>query len=111
MGLKLSGTICLDHVCAEGQTRHNNDFGCGHKALVRGKGSNKKSSNRIMGTYHNLSEEHKCSIIQAALDNAHATRKRFDEALTRQAEERRKKEESAMHKKIDASQEDYIVGL
>jgi hypothetical protein len=31
VGLKLSGTICLDHVCAEGQTRHNNDFGHGYE--------------------------------------------------------------------------------
>jgi hypothetical protein len=37
VGLKLSGTVCLDHVCAEGQTRHNNDFDGGHKALVREK--------------------------------------------------------------------------
>ncbi len=73
MGLKLSETVCLDHVYAEGQIRHNSDFGRGHKALVRGKGPNKKSSSRIVGNYHNLSEEHKCSIIQAALDNAHAT--------------------------------------
>jgi hypothetical protein len=37
VGLKLSGTVHLDHICAEGQTRHNNDFGHGHKALVQGK--------------------------------------------------------------------------
>jgi hypothetical protein len=27
VGLKLSGTIRLDHLFAKGQTRHNNDFG------------------------------------------------------------------------------------
>jgi hypothetical protein len=56
-----------------------------------------------MGTYHNLSEEQKCSIIQAAPDNEQTTQKRFDKALTHQAKERRKKEEIAMHKKIDAA--------
>jgi hypothetical protein len=44
-----------------------------------------------MGTYHNISKEHTCSIIQAALDNAHATQKRFNKALTSKAEEKRKK--------------------
>jgi hypothetical protein len=31
VGLGIAGTICLDHVTAEGQTRSNNDFGCGHE--------------------------------------------------------------------------------
>ena len=111
MGLKFSGTIRLNHVCVEGQTRHNNDFGRGHEALVRGRGSSGKSINRDLGTYNNLYKEHKSSIIQAALENANATQKRFDSALARQAEGRRKKEEIAMQKKLDAAQEDYIVGL
>ena len=31
VGLGITGTICLDHVTAEGQTRSNNDFGRGHE--------------------------------------------------------------------------------
>jgi hypothetical protein len=111
VGLKLSGTICLDHICAEGQTRHNNDFGHDHEVLVRGKGSSGKSIIRNLGTYHNICNKLKSSIIQAAQENANATRKRFDSTLARQAEGRRRKEEIAMQKKIDAAQEDYIVGL
>jgi hypothetical protein len=111
VGLKLSGTICLDHVCAEGQTRHNNDFGRDHEVLVRGKGSSAKSIIRNLGRYHDLCNKLKSSIIQAAQENANATQKRFDSALTRQAEGWRRKEEIAMQKKIDAAQEDYIVGL
>jgi hypothetical protein len=38
-------------------------------------------------------------------------RKRFDSALARQAEGWRRKEEIAIQKKIDAAQEDYILGL
>ena len=49
-----------------------------------------------MGTYHNISKEHTCSIIQAALDNAHATQKRFNKALTSKAEEKRNKEKIGM---------------
>jgi hypothetical protein len=51
------------------------------------------------------------SIIQAVKENANATWKRIDSALALQAEGRRRKEEIAMQKKIDAAQEDYIVGL
>ena len=74
MGLKLSGTICLDHVCAEGETRPTNDFGRGHEVLVMRAGSyQNKSTDGNIGTYITLCEEHQHSIIQAALENAHAT--------------------------------------
>jgi hypothetical protein len=40
-----------------------------------------------------------------------ATQKRFDDALLQYAEGRREKEELAMQKKIEASREDYIIGM
>jgi hypothetical protein len=106
----LSGTIRLDHVCAEGQTRHNNNFGRGHEVLVRA-GSHQNSAEGNLGTYTNLCEEHQRSIIQAALENALATQRRFDDALAQYAKGQREKEELAMQKKIDASREEYIVGV
>jgi hypothetical protein len=111
VGLKLSGTICLDHVCAGGQTRHNNDFRHGHECYIRGKGYSQKSIDGELGTYANLCEEHQRSVIQAGLENAMATQKRFDDALLQYAEGQREKEELAMQKKIDASREDYIFGV
>jgi hypothetical protein len=111
VGLMLSGTICLEHVCAEGQTRHNNDFGGGHELLVRGRGSSQKSIDGELGTYTNLCDEHQRSIIQAVLKNALAMQRRFDDALPRCAEGRREKEELAMKKNIEASREDNIVGV
>ena len=69
------------------------------------------SVNGNIVTYTTLWEEHQRSIIQAALENAHAIRRRFDDALARYAEGRREKEELAMQKKIDASREEYIVGV
>jgi hypothetical protein len=56
-----------------------------------------------------LCGEHQRSIIQAALENAHATQSRFDNALARYAERRREKEELAMQKKIDASREVHLM--
>ena len=91
VGLKLSGTIRLDHVCAEGQTRHNNDFGCGHEVLVRGRGSRQNSKDGNLGTYTTFCQEHQRSIIQAVLEDAKATRRRFDVALERYAIGRREK--------------------
>jgi hypothetical protein len=111
VALKLSGTIRLDHVCAEGQTRHNNDFGRGHEVLVRGRRSCQKSVDRNLGTFTNLCKDHQCSIIQAAVENAQATRRKFDNALERYAVGRWEKEELAMQKKIDALREEYIVGV
>jgi hypothetical protein len=35
VGLGIVGTIHLNHVTAEGQTRFNNNFGCGYEQLVR----------------------------------------------------------------------------
>jgi hypothetical protein len=111
VGLKLSGTIRLEHVCADGQNRYNNKFGHGHEFLVRGRGSSQKSNDGELGTYANHCDEHHRSIIQAALENALATQKRFDDALPQYAEGQREKEELAMQKKIEASREDYIVGV
>ncbi len=37
--LKIAGTIRLDHITAEGQTRANNDFGRGHESFVTGRRS------------------------------------------------------------------------
>ena len=73
VGLKLSGTIRLDHVCAEGQTRHNNDCGRGHKVLVKKGNHQNDCADGNLGTFTTLCEEHQRSIIQAALENAHAT--------------------------------------
>jgi hypothetical protein len=111
VGLMLSGTIHLEHVCAQGQIRDNNDFGGGHEFLVRGRGSSQKSIDGELGTNTNLCDELQHSIIQAALENALATQKRFDDALPRYAEGRREKEELAMQKNIEASREDYIIGV
>jgi hypothetical protein len=91
VGLKLSGTIHLDHVCAEGQTRHNNNFGRGHEVLVKAGSCQNNSANGNIGTYTTLCEEHQHSIIQAALENVHATRRRFDDNGRRRSWQCRRK--------------------
>ena len=70
-GLKVGGTIRLDHSCGEGQTRANNDFGRGHLAYVSGK--RKKSKEKVeieLGTFHSLPQELKDSLIHVARVNA-----------------------------------------
>ncbi len=80
-----------------------NYFGHGHECYIRGRGSSQKSIDGELGIYTNLCEEHQRSIIQAALENALAMQKRFDDALSQCAEGRMEKEELAMQKKIEAS--------
>ena len=55
-GLKIGGTIRLDHCTAEGQTRANNDFGRQHVSLVSGWAS-KVNADKELGTFHSLPPE------------------------------------------------------
>ena len=52
VGLGIAGTICLDHVTAEGQTHSNNNFGRGHERLVRGSNKSEDVNDRVFGTFH-----------------------------------------------------------
>ncbi len=54
VGLAIPGTIRLDHVTAEGQTRSNNNFGCGHEQLVRRSNKFEDMNDRVFGTFHQL---------------------------------------------------------
>ena len=95
VGLGIAGTIRLDHVTAEGQTRSNNDFGRGHERLVRGSNKSEDVNDRVFGTFHQLPEELRRSLILFGKENASKSRKKFDEALASQQEARRQKEEIA----------------
>lgn len=63
VGLKIAGTIRLDSVTAEGQTRMNNDFGRGHEALVTGKSAKSGELKQSLGTFHVLPVELQTSLI------------------------------------------------
>jgi len=111
VGLGIAGTIRLDYITAEAQTRSNNDFGCGHERLVRGSNKSEDVNDRVFGTFHQLPEELRRSLILFGKENASKSRKRFDEALASQREASRQKEEIALQKKLDQTQGDYIVAI
>jgi hypothetical protein len=111
VGLGIAGTICLDHVTAEGQTHSNNGFGCGHERLVRRSNKSEDVNDRVFGTFHQLPEELRRLLIIFGKENASKLRKKFDEALAAQQEARRRKEEIALQKKLDQMQGDYIVAI
>ncbi len=52
VGLGIAGTIHLNHVTAEGQTRSNNDIGRGHEQLVRCSNKSEDMNDRVFGTFH-----------------------------------------------------------
>ena len=79
-GLKVGGTIRLDHCAAEGQTRANNDFGRQHLSLVSGRAS-KVNADKELGTFHSLPPELQRTAILVAKENASNNRQRFDNAL------------------------------
>ncbi len=57
VGFGIAGTICLDHITAEGQTRSNNNFGRGHDQLVRCLNKSEDVNDRVFGPFHQLPEE------------------------------------------------------
>jgi hypothetical protein len=66
---------------------------------------------RCFGFFHTLPPQLQHSIIETARQGATNTRKNFDDALLKQKESRKRKEERAWHKKIDATREEYIVAI
>ncbi len=70
VGLGIVGSICLDHITAEGQTRPNNGFGRGHEQLVRHSNKSEDIHNRVFGTFHQLPEELRRSLILFGKENA-----------------------------------------
>ncbi len=111
VGLGIAGTIHLDHVTAEGQARFNNDFGRGHKALVKRSSKSDNVKERVLGSFQKLPEELQHSLILFGKENASSLRKSFDDALSVQHEACRQKEEIALQKKLDQMQGDYIIAI
>ena len=68
-------------------------------------------NDRVFGTFHQLPEELRRSLILFGKENASKSRKRFDEALASQREARCRKEKIALQKKLDQTQGDYIVAI
>ncbi len=84
VGLGIAGTIHLDHVTAEGQTRSNNNFGHGHERLVRHLNKSEDMNDGVFGIFHQLPEELWRLLILFGKENASKSRKKFDEALAAQ---------------------------
>ena len=101
VGLGIAGTIRLDHVTAKGQTRFNNDFGHGHKELVKRSNTSDNMKERAFGSFHKSPEELKRSLILFGRENASSSKKSFDDALVAQHEACHQKEEIALQKKMN----------
>jgi hypothetical protein len=105
------GTVWLDSAAAEGMTRTNNDFGRGHEALVTGHTSKDGKVSRVFGTFHSLPIKLQESLVVAAKRNVKNVKKSFDVALAKQKAARLRKEEIAHQKKIELTQEEYIIAI
>ena len=57
VGLKVGGTLRLDHCAAERQTRSKNDFGRRHASLVTGRKWKNWHIDKPIGYFHLLPEE------------------------------------------------------
>jgi hypothetical protein len=101
VGLGIAITICLDHVTAQGQTLFNNNFGCGHKELVKHSNTSDNMKERVFGSFHKFPEELKRSLILFGKKNASSSRKSFDDVLAAQRDACHQKEEIALQKKMN----------
>ncbi len=111
VGLKMWGTIHLDSVTAEGQTRANNDFGRDHRFIISKKKSNNSEKICRLGTFHLMPIELQSSLIQFGKEYSSAMKGQFDNALKRQEDAQRRKEEIALERKIDQAQSEYIIAI
>ena len=109
--LKTSGTICIDSAAGEGQTCANNDFGQGNEAMITSRAGRGGKLECVFGTFHSLPAELQETIIVAAKCGASKIKKSHDVALAAQKAAHLKKEEIAHKKKIDITQEEYIVAM
>ena len=111
MGLKVGGTIYLDHFASEGGTRLNNDFGRRHASLVTGSKCKKEQVDNPIGVFHVLTEELQRTAVLISKYNANVNKRRFDDSLENQFVKRRRKEEIALEKKYEDATEEYIVAV
>ena len=111
VGLKVGGTIHLDHCAAEGQTRSNNDFGRRHASLVTGSKLNNEKVHKPIGVFHLIPYELQRTDVITSKENANINKRRFDDASENQFVKRRRKEEIALENKYEDATEDYIVAI
>ena len=113
-GLQVYRTARIDHLVAEGMTRHNKDFDRGLGDLVRRNRSNNETSGtnfRALGAFHLLEAELKRTLILAGKEHGDELRKMFDRALHRKNEVKQEKERIKYVKKLEDSQEEYITAI
>ena len=80
--LPTGGRIGLDLASGFGQTRYNNDFGCGQEEYVAGRRS-KAPSVKSVGLYHDLPVELQVSLVVTSKRHAPESRQKFNESLRR----------------------------
>ena len=81
MGLKVRGTIRLDHCAAEGKTRSKNDIGRRHASFVTGHKWNNEQVDKPIGVFHLLPEELQRTDVLTSKENANFNKRIFDDAL------------------------------
>ena len=112
--LVIFGTIRIDHCCAIGMTRSNNDFGRGHKTKVSGrKQTSTKKRKRKGGAYeigeaHKLSENARKALMRFSKEEAKAQKERFDKYLNDQFKYKMDQEEEKREKFMDGRMRAYI---
>lgn len=103
--------INLYHAAGEVSTRKNNDVGCGHEALISGRKGREESKDCVIGSLHKLPPELRELLFRAARENVKDCKRSFAAALKVQQEQKRRREEIAVEKKLDQAREKYIDSL
>ena len=91
VGLKVGGTILLDHCAAEGKTISNYDFGQRHTLLVTGRKWKNKQVDKPIGVFHFLTEELQRTAVLTSKENVNVNKRRFEDALENQFANHRRK--------------------
>ena len=111
LGIKVGGTIRLDHFAAQGKTCSNNDFGRIHALLVIRRKWKNDQVDKTIGVFNFLPEELQKNYVLTSKQNANVNKRRFDDALENHFLKSRRKEEIALEKKYEDATEYYSVAI
>ena len=109
MGLKVRGTICIDHCTAEGQTSPNNDFGRRHASLFTVCKWKNEQIDKPIGFLNLLPEYLQRTAVLTSKNNANINKRRFDDASENQFLKRRRKEDISLENKYEDTTQYYTV--
>ena len=109
--LQRYGTISLLHCATGGQSRTSNEFGREVNRLVKGRRATNVKATKDMGGFYEYPRELQMTALMAAKEESKNHMEEYLLMLAKQEGARRRKEEIAFEKNIEAAEEDLLEAM